>query len=315
MISFRRCFVALALVAAVAACADSGTKQAAPSSSPAAPTSTSQVLTRPLPVTRRDITLEDTSRPTNAAPNRGLPEKPSRTLPVMLLVPDGPGPFPLVEFSHGVHSSGPEYEAGLQQVAAAGYVIAAPTFPLSSGPQGETSDYVNQPGDVYFVIDSVIKMSGDANDALHGRVDATRVAVSGHSLGAMTTYGAAYNSCCTQSRIATAIVMSGVEAPFPGGDYRDRQPIPLLLAHGEKDTTIVVSGGDALYDKATGPTAYLRFPDGTHSSIFVGDNGKLLIQASIAWLDKWLRNDSTGWNALPDAVTESGVATLQTKNV
>jgi len=316
MTAVRRCFVALLLVVAVAACADSGTKQAAPSSSSAgAPPSSSAAPSRPFHVTRRDITVEDTSRPTNAAPDRNLPAKPTRTLPVMLLTPDGPGPFPLVEFSHGVTGTGPAYEGYLEPLAAAGYVVAAPTFPLSSVPDGEIGDYVNQPGDVYFVIDSVIKMSNDATDPLHGRVDASHIAVAGHSLGAMTTYGSVYNSCCTQPRIAAAIVLSGVETPFPNGDYTARPPIPLLLAHGAKDTTIVVTSGDDLYTKATGPTAYVRYADATHTSIFVGDNGKLLDQATIAWLDKWLRQDNAGFDALPAAVTASGNATLQTKNL
>ena len=233
----------------------------------------------------------------------------------MLLVPDGPGPFPLVEFSHGVTASGPAYEGFLKPLAAAGYVIAAPTFPLSSGPDGQIFDYVNQPGDVYFVIDSVLKMANDPNDPLHGRVDGGHIAVAGHSLGAMTTYGAAFNSCCTQTRVSAAIVLSGVEAPFPNGDYNARPPIPLLLAHGAKDKTIVVDSSDTLFANATGPTAFVRFPDGSHSGILANDDGKLLDQAVVAWLDKWLRTDSTGFDGLNAAVTSSGIATLQTKNL
>ena len=42
---------------------------------------------------------------------------------------------------------------------------------------------------------------------------------------------------------------------------------------------------------------------------------QLLDQASIAWLDKWLRDDNAGFDALPAAVTASGIATLQTKNL
>jgi predicted dienelactone hydrolase len=293
----RRCFVALLLVVAVAACADSGPKQAAPSSS------SSTAPTRPFHVTHRDIALEDTSR--------------GRKLPTLLLVPDGSGPFPLVEFSHGVTSSGPAYLGFLEPIAAAGYVVAAPTFPLTSGPGGWTNlaDYANQPADVYFVVDSVLKLSASPNDALYGKVDADELALSGHSLGAMTTIGAAYNSCCAQPRVKAAISISGVESTFGDGTFDNRPPVPLLLGHGEKDTTIVSSGSDTLFQRATGPTAYVRYPDATHTSIFAGDNGKLLDQATIAWLDKWLRNDSTGFDALPGAVTASGIATLQTKNL
>ena len=168
---------------------------------------------------------------------------------------------------------------------------------------------------MYFVIDSVIKMASDPNDPLYKRVDADHIAVAGHSLGAMTTYGTAFNSCCAQTRIRTAIVLAGVEAPFPNGDYTARPAVPLLLAHGAKDETIVVTSGDDLFARSTGPTAYVRFLEGTHSGILANDDGKLLDQAVIAWLDKWLRNDSAGVDGLSNAVTTSGLATLQTKNL
>ena len=233
----------------------------------------------------------------------------------MLLVPDGPGPFPLVEYSHGQNGTGPQGETLLGPIAAAGYVVVAPTFPLSRSPTGVIGDYVNQPADVYFVIDSVIRMADEPADPLYGRLDASHIAVAGHSLGAMTTVGVAYNSCCAQSRIAAAIVLSGVEAPFGTGNYQPRPPVPLLLAHGAMDARIPVTGSESLFAAATGPTAFLRFPDGTHTNILGGDDAKLLQQAVIAWLDKWLRNDPTGFDALPAAVTSSGIATLQTKNL
>ena len=137
---------------------------------------------------------------------------------------------------------------------------------------------------MYFALDSVIEALGD-------RVDPERVALGGHSLGGMTTYGAAYNSCCTQPRIDAALVLSGVEAPFPDGDYTDRPAIPLLLAHGDLDATIVSSSSDDLFSKATGPVAFVRYPEGTHSSILRDENGELLLRASLAWLDRWLLDD------------------------
>ena len=41
----------------------------------------------------------------------------------------------------------------------------------------------------------------------------------------------------------------------------------------------------------------------------------MLRQAVIAWLDKWLRDDGAGLARLDEAVTTSGVATLETKNL
>jgi dienelactone hydrolase len=291
------------------ACTDSTSSgSGAPSTiASSAPAST----TRPFTVEHRDVTFEDTSRPTDA--NRS-----SRKLRTLLLVPEGPGPFPLVEFSHGAGSNGGAMSPFLEPIAAAGYVVAAPTFPRTNGAAGgwsNLSDYVNQPADVYFVIDSILKLAADPADRLFAKVDTEHLAVGGHSLGAMTTVGTVYNSCCAQPRVDAAIVLSGVETPFGTGTYDNQPPVPMLLAHGDLDDTVEVVGSDGLFSKATGPTAFVRYPQGSHAGILRDADGKLLAQAVIAWLDKWLLDDSTGFDALPAALQTSGVATLTTKNL
>jgi dienelactone hydrolase len=323
--SERACRVVVMFVAsALTACSgSSGTiagiqSPASPSASPTT-TSTTVALARPFSVTRRDVVVEDKSRPTPADPERGLAALPTRTLPLMILTPDGPGPFPLLEFSHGLPSDGPGYDFFLEPLAAAGYVVVAPTFPLTSGGTvaqlGRIADVVNQPGDVYFAIDAVINMASDPNDPLHGRVDTAHLALAGHSLGAGTTVAAAFNSCCRQSRVTAAIVLSGGELPFPNGDYANRPPISLLLVHGGMDQSLPPENADKLFAAATGPTAYLLFPDGTHSGILHDDLGKLTQQAVIAGLDRWLRNDPTGLAQLPAAISASGTGTLQTRGL
>lgn len=303
----RRRLLALVLAGSVAACGGGGAAEpeAATTTATAAPTTTTAGVAagRPYKVERSELVVEDASRPTPASPARGLPELPSRTMPVLVLTPAGDGPFPVVVFSHGVTASGPLYEPFLEGVAAAGYVVAAPTYPRSSGPGGEIADYVNQPGDVYAVLDEVVTRGG-------ARVDGERVAVAGHSLGAMTTLGAAYNSCCADPRVDAAVAVAGVEAPFPGGDFDDRPPIPLLLAHGDGDATIGVDASERLAALATGPVAFLRFPGGGHSDIFLAGAGDLLEQAFVAWLDRWLLDDRTALDALASAVESSGLATL-----
>ena len=263
---------------------------------------------RPYGVARDDVVIEDTSRPTAAAPDRGLPELPTRTLPLMILSPEGTGPFPIVVFSHGVTGVGPSYEPFLAEVAAAGYVVVTPTFPLSSGEDGQIFDYVNQPGDVYAALDATIERLGDM-------VDAERVALAGHSLGAMTTIGAVFNSCCAEPRVDAAISFAGIEAPFPDGDFDPFPPTPLLLVHGDADETIDVDGSENLFAKATGPVAFLRHAGGGHSDIFVGAAGELSVAAFVAWLDLWLLDDPTAMGALPAAVEASGTATLTTRDV
>ena len=106
-----------------------------------------------------------------------------------------------------------------------------------------------------------------------------------------------------------------MELPFGDGSYDVRPPVPLLLAHGAMDARVPVDGSEHLFASVTGPAAYLRFAAGTHGSILAGEDGELLRQAVIAWLDKWLRDDGAGLARLDEAVTTSGVATLETKNL
>ncbi len=91
----------------------------------------------------RTETFVDTTRPTS--PHNGVPGAPTRTLRTIVLyptrsrseqdpVPDAPpvqGHFPLVVVVHGA-STGPASNVPvLEQVAAAGYVVVMPKFPLT----------------------------------------------------------------------------------------------------------------------------------------------------------------------------------------
>jgi hypothetical protein len=131
----------------------------------------------------------------------------------------------------------------------------------------------------------------------------------------MTTVGAVFNSCCADPRVDAAIVLSGIEAPFPEGDFESRPPVPLFLGHGDVDRTIDVAGSEGLYESATGPVALLRFPGGGHTDILRDERGVVLLDAIVAWLDDWLLDDPTGLGALPAEVEASDVAVLQTRDV
>lgn len=289
----------------------------------------------PYAVGRRSVTFVDKTRTTNADPQRNLPERPERTLPVMLLYPaegsvdpegaptddlaPAKGRFPLVVFSHGITASGPVYTAMLQHWARAGYVVAAPTFPLSGpgakfpGDGVDLADYRNQPADVSFVVTSVLAANGDAKDPLHGHVDPSRIAAGGHSLGAITTMGLVYNSCCIDKRIKAAIEISGVELPFTNGSFTNPPPTPLLLIHGGKDTTVpVTAGSDAIFTTAKPPEYYLRFPTGSHISPIFSASLEYTNAAAIAFLDDKLKHEPKALQDIPQKVSASGeVATWQ----
>ena len=90
------------------------------------------------PVATTTMTFVDTSRST--PPWDGTPARASRTLVTTIWYPARSGsattarqgPYPLIVFAHGLGGSPQLYSKLLTAWAAAGYVVAAPLFPLSS---------------------------------------------------------------------------------------------------------------------------------------------------------------------------------------
>ena len=251
---------------------------------------------RPYPVGRRHETLVDPSRPTHPVPSRDLPGQPQRTLPVTVLYPStgvgdaqsavtegapvADGRFPVVVWSHGVISSGDERNDVLADVARAGYVVVAPTFPLSSGPQGlDVSDLPGQAGDVMFVLSEV--RDRGAVDWLAGHVLSKCVALAGHSLGGATTLAAAFDPCCRPDGLEAVIDVSGVLVNLtPGVDRADVPATPTLIVHGSLDNTVPATQGQRTFDQLRGPRWSLTFPTGDHNSCSSRRSGRF-------WFLRW----------------------------
>jgi predicted dienelactone hydrolase len=150
----------------------------------------------------------------------------------------GSGPFPLVVFGHGFASTPWWYRRLLRHWAAAGYVVAAPIFPLGNenAPGGPNeSDIVNQPRDMSFVITRVLAASASSKSPLSGLVDPDVVAVAGQSDGAVTAFAAAYEQPWLDPRIRAALVLSG--AILGPSRFVEHTGVPLLAVQGLADTT------------------------------------------------------------------------------
>src|SRR5947209_17395761 len=86
-------------------------------------------------------------------------------------------PCPLIVFGHGFAVTPAPYAALLRAWTRAGYVVAAPIFPLGNAdaPGGPNeSDLVNQPGDMSFIITRL-------SSVFPRLIDRHRVAVAGQS--------------------------------------------------------------------------------------------------------------------------------------
>lgn len=185
-----------------------------------------------------------------------------RQLPVTVWYPvDDAGPYPVVLFSHGLGGQPADYQAVLSEWAAAGFVVAAPTYPFTSqGSSGNALDVLNQPADASYVLDELLALDERDGDPFAGRLDVERVAAAGHSAGGITTVG--LFTAARDERLDAGVVLAGsalgVGTAFSGA------AAPQLFIHGELDEVVSYASGRAAYDRVPWPKAMLSLPDGDH---------------------------------------------------
>jgi dienelactone hydrolase len=141
-----------------------------------------------------------------------------------------------VVFGHGFATTPFRYERLLRAWAAAGYLVAAPVFPLgNANAPGEPNeaDIVNQPRDMSFVISRLLAASASPANPLHDLVDPSRIAVAGQSDGAETAFATAYQRPWHDRRVRAAVILSGAEL----GRHVSLVPrmTPLLAVQGTAD--------------------------------------------------------------------------------
>jgi predicted dienelactone hydrolase len=223
------------------------------------------------------------------------------------------GPYPLVVFAPGFDRDPSSYVPLLTAWARAGYVVAAPTFPLTN-PRAvgglDESDIVNQPGDLSFLISRLTRASQGGLGPFAGLIDPARIGVAGHSDGADAALVAADGSCCRDPRIGAVIVMAGAALPW-GGRYFTRPGPPLLAIQGSADAFNPPSFTASLFREAPAPKYLLWFPGADHLQPFVGSGPleAVVREVSVAFLDRFLGDRPRTPIRLP--TDARGLASLQ----
>ena len=318
--------VAVGIVAGSASIA-SGATAAAPAK--AAPPTVAPIGTHAVGVTSKMFV--DTTRPTDA--NGSAPALPTRTFLTTIYYPakgtpsDKPaenatinkerGPYPLILFTHGLYARGVFYEDVLKAWASAGYVVAAPDYPLSNQdtPGGVSfgrgvADTKNQPADASFVINQVIK-----DKQLGEIVDSKRIGASGHSLGGITTYGLGYSACCRDKRVKAAVPMSGFGGLVePIDQYFRNGSTPLLALHGNSDGTVPIARDINTFTRAQPPKFLLTFVGAGHVTPFLGGTdaqAMVLKQSTVDFWDRYLKGDKAALDKLRTDGNLAGSTTLE----
>lgn len=259
-------------------------------------------------VATRTLSLVDRSRSIALPDGRIVP----RPVTTYLRYPaSGDGPWPLIVFGHGYAATPGIYAHLLQAWALAGYVVAAPLFPLGNAhaPGGpDEADIVNQPRDLSFVITQLLAASA-APGALHGLVDPARIAVAGQSDGAETAFAAAYDAGFRDSRIDAAVILSGAQLPGVAFAF-PRRAVPLLAVQGTADTTNPPHYTYAFYAAAPRPKFLLKLPGAGHLPPYTTEEPQRSVveRVTTAFLDHYLRAGALG--DIGEAAKAPGIATL-----
>jgi len=264
-----------------------------------------------------DLTVHDAAR--------------QRDIPVLIYLPAGKSPAPVVLFSHGLGGSREGCVYLGQHWAARGYVAV-----FLQHPGSDTSVWQGKPlagrmidmekaasvknfelrvKDVPAVLNQLAVWNQSASNALTGRLDLKHIGMSGHSFGAVTTEAVSGESfpgvgpIFTDPRIQAAIAFSpssprnGKETPAAFGQVK----IPWLLMTGTKDVAPIghadVASRLAVFPALPPGHKYELVLDKAEHSAFTdtalpGDreprnpnHHRAILAISTAFWDAYLKND------------------------
>ncbi|MFA6103109.1 MAG: hypothetical protein WCV67_06875 [Victivallaceae bacterium] len=255
-----------------------------------------------------------------------------RDIPVRVYLPAEKSPAPVVLFSHGLGGSREGNAYMGRHWAARGYAAVFIQHPGSDTsvwqdkPKDQRLDAMRQAAslenfmlrvkDVPAVLDQLERWNKTDGHGLAGRLDLTRIGMSGHSFGAVTTQAVSGQSTrwgkalFTDPRIKAAIAFSP-GSPRQGADPQQafgRVKIPWMLMTGTKDVAII--GGADLKSRLA---VFPALPPGgkyelvlyraEHSAFtdraLPGDteprnpnHHRAILALSTAFWDAWLREDA-----------------------
>jgi dienelactone hydrolase len=172
------------------------------------------------------------------------------------------GPYPLVLFSHGSCGFPLQSTFLTALLAAQGFIVVAPPhpgntineFPNCGTPTAQVNSFIERPKDISFVLDQMLAANADPLSPFFGAIDPSRIAMSGHSFGGLTTYLVA----AADPRVKVAIPMA------PATNAAQPFHIPSLTMFGQDDTVVSLPPIRALYEASAAPKIKVEIADTGH---------------------------------------------------
>ncbi len=264
----------------------------------------------------RTVEFVDESRPTaEIAGGDGevlLAASDTRTLSTPMLYPgaddggedSGPAavdPRPLVVWLNGLAGMAAAGDPLLLDLFEAGYVVAAPNVPEIARPASNFEGFVHQPADVSFIVDALKDDSDGIADDLAPIIDFDKIAILGHSTGAVGMLGLVGHDCCRDDRFSAAVGFGTNRLQtFEGPDY-DLGETPLLLIRGDGDDVGPEEQAEQIL-AAAGSHAYLvTVPNADHfTPVYGADNDPTAQEFASAAVLEFLSTFLTGEQPVKD---------------
>jgi predicted dienelactone hydrolase len=196
--------------------------------------------------------------------------------------PMSSGPHPVVVLTHGFTGTSTDYTFIAEDLASRGYVVAsvdhtheatAVEFPdgrVEKSVLGShlTNDWHSDAGtlgfavavrlaDLRFVLDELERLNARRDSHFAGRLDLSRIALAGHSLGGLTTLRALES----EPRFKAGIVLDGVMPPHFAKPIE--QPVLSMVAGRERWN----EDDCRLWDALQGPRLAVNFPGAEHIAL------------------------------------------------
>jgi dienelactone hydrolase len=172
------------------------------------------------------------------------------------------GPYPVVLFSHGSCGYPLQSTFLTPLLASRGFVVVAPPhpgntineFPTCGTTNAQVQSFIERPKDMSFVLDQIIAAGQDPTSPFFGAVDGSRVAMTGHSFGGLTTFLVASQD----PRVSVAVAMA------PATPANGKFTVPSLIMIGTIDSVVNVPAAEQAYVVSSPPKMLVEIEHAGH---------------------------------------------------
>jgi predicted dienelactone hydrolase len=172
------------------------------------------------------------------------------------------GPYPVVLFSHGSCGVPTQSTFLTALLATHGFVVVAPPhpgntfeeFPACGTLPAQLESFRERPQDMVFVLDRILDADLDPGSDFFALIDETRIGISGHSFGGLTTH----LTQAIEPRIIAALPMAAAATAT------SVLTVPSLSILGQVDSVVSNDRIRAAYARSSAPKWLVEIADAGH---------------------------------------------------